>query len=117
MDAHLFVIFGGSGDLAKRKLLPAIAAMVRHAGEPACHVLGVGRTPLDETDYQHLAAQSVAEVMGESDATAWAKTNVHYASTDDENGGFEGLAERIVTLEQANGLPGNRVFYLAIPPT
>ncbi len=116
MDAHLFVIFGGSGDLAKRKLLPALAGMVRHAGDVSCHVLGVGRTPMEESEYQDLAARSVAGLMGQPEAANWAKANVHYATTDEAGSGFEGLAERIVTIEQANSLPGNRVFYLAIPP-
>lgn len=116
MDAHLFVIFGGRGDLARRKLLPALAGMVRHAGDVPCHVLGVGRRPMEEAGYRKMAAEAVEEVMGVSVATDWAESNVHYAATDEASGGFEGLAERIVTIEQANGLPGNRVFYLAIPP-
>lgn len=116
MQAHLFVIFGGRGDLAKRKLLPALASMELHAGSPPCHVLGVGRRPMEEADYQKLAAEAVADVMGEAEAAKWAAEHVHYVSTDEESGGYRGLAQRIVSIEQDRGLPANRVFYLAVPP-
>lgn len=116
MQAHVFVIFGGRGDLAKRKLLPALASMERDAGSPPCHVIGVGRRPMEEADYQKLAADAVSDVMGDAAAIEWAKAHVHYVSTDEQSGGYSGLADRIVTLEQSAGLPGNRVFYLAVPP-
>jgi glucose-6-phosphate 1-dehydrogenase len=80
-------------------------------------VLAVGRAEQDDESYREWARESLklAGLAPESMA-AWCDTSIHYASNADEAGGWQAVADRIATIESANDLPGNRAFYLAIPP-
>jgi glucose-6-phosphate 1-dehydrogenase len=114
-----FVIFGATGDLSRRKLLPALYRL--HAGgrTPAgCVVLGVTREALGDAGLRALVVEAVAPGAGDAaDVAAWAERWVHAhtigAATADD---FAGLRERIDALEAARGAPANRAFYLALPP-
>ena len=113
-EPHLLVILGATGDLARRKLIPAYADLVRH-GVIADHslVLGVARNAqIDDEGFRDLARDALAE-----DARAWCADNLFYHSIGNETPeDYQALAERIATLEREHDLPGNRVFYLALPP-
>ncbi|MGI9649158.1 MAG: glucose-6-phosphate dehydrogenase [Acidimicrobiia bacterium] len=115
----LFVIIGGTGDLARRKLLPSIARLAEeHGWQDRFHVLAVGRKDHDDESYRALARQSLM-VAGLDSATveAWCDTAIHYVSSDGGSDGWDAVAARVTAIETANDLPGNRAFYLAIPPT
>ena len=57
------VLFGGTGDLAWRKLLPALFQSFRHGSLPADgRIIGVGRNEMSDDDYRALIAQRLAEV-------------------------------------------------------
>ena len=114
----LFVIIGGTGDLTRRKLLPAIADMAEENGwQDRFHVLAVGRSEQDDETYRTWAREGLmlAGLAPESMA-AWCDTSIHYVSYADEAGGWQAVADKITAIESANDLPGNRAFYLAIPP-
>ena len=114
----LFVIIGGTGDLTRRKLLPAIADMAEKNGwQDRFHVLAVGRAEQDDDSYRAWARESLmlAGLAPESIA-AWCDTSIHYVSNAAEAGGWQAVADKIAAVESANALPGNRAFYLAIPP-
>ncbi len=114
----LFVIIGGTGDLTRRKLLPAIADMAEKNGwQDRFHVLAVGRSEQDDETYRTWAREGLmlAGLAPESMA-AWCDTSIHYVSYADEAGGWQAVADKITAIESANDLPGNRAFYLAIPP-
>ncbi len=111
----LFVIVGGAGDLTRRKLLPAIARIAEQNGwQDRFHVLAVGRADQDDAMYREWARESLM-LAGLSPETvkAWCDTSVHYASNAD---GWQAVADKITTIETEHDLPGNRAFYLAIPP-
>ena len=118
-EPSLFVIFGGTGDLARRKLLPALAraAAAEQLGE--CHVLGVARSDAhDDTSYRALASEALAGAgLDETQRAALCASHLHYQSigkgTEDD---FRALALRLRALEAAHGLPENRTFYLSLPP-
>lgn len=115
MARHLFVIFGATGDLTTRKLLPAFHALQEHvsAGEH-CVVLGVARSTLTDAQFQEMAMDALTSVgVSGAEASEWASTYVRYQSIEE---GFDSLASRIDELESAEALSGNRVFYLALPP-
>lgn len=115
---YLFVIVGGTGDLARRKLLPAICRLwEKNLSEFYLIGAGTGKKHNDAT-YRDFVARSLEEegvdIREMGDSFEW----LYYHSV---GGGsleeYKGLADRIVQMEKQLGLPGNRVFYLAVPPS
>ena len=115
MSRHLFVIFGATGDLTKRKLLPAFHALQCHVAQgDHCVVLGVARSELTDGEFQQTAIEALEAVgVSTTEASEWVGTYVRYQSIGP---GFGALASRIEALETSERLSGNRVFYLALPP-
>lgn len=113
IDPQLFVIFGGTGDLAHGKLLPALYAMLqsRHFDD-LVEVLAVATGEMTDAEYRASVVASLA-AAGYAGVEEWAQEYLHFQSIDE---GFERLSARITALEKASQLPGNRSFYLAIPP-
>jgi glucose-6-phosphate 1-dehydrogenase len=102
----LFVVFGATGDLTRRKLLPALARLAERGVLAGSHILGVARSAeMNDDAFRELARPIVGDGNRE-----WCDSCVHYRSMT------ESLADDIKTLEKENNLPGNRVFYLALPP-
>ncbi|MFQ5968387.1 MAG: glucose-6-phosphate dehydrogenase [Acidimicrobiia bacterium] len=116
VDPHLFVIFGATGDLARRKLLPAYYELVTtHGFGTSAQLMGVGRRNMTDDEFRDLISQSLVDVGVPSDqANVWCAECVQYCGSQD---GFQSVSARISELEQAKDMPGNRVFYLALPPT
>jgi glucose-6-phosphate 1-dehydrogenase len=119
VEPHLFVIVGGTGDLARRKLLPALAKL--HAAgsiPPSSAVLGVARdADLDDASYRSLMRAPLHESGVDAAALARLEDSLHYHSIGDgESGDYMALATRIADVERAHGLDGNRILYLALPP-
>lgn len=114
IEPQVFVVFGGTGDLAHTKLLPALYALLSHRHfHDRVEVLAVAVGDRTDEQYRESVVAALAEA-GHEGAEAWANEFLHFQSID---AGFERLTERIEEIETASGLPGNRVFYLAIPPT
>jgi glucose-6-phosphate 1-dehydrogenase len=115
----LFVIIGGTGDLSRRKLLPAIGrlAAARSLSENF-HVLGVARdTRHEDTSFRKLALESMMASGLEPDQVAgFCNSRLHYQTIGDSaEHDYAGLAKRLESIEQQYGLPAHRTFYLAIP--
>jgi len=119
-DPHLFVIFGGTGDLAARKLLPALADLARsgHLTQPHA-VLGVARsTEYDDASFRQLARKALEEAgLSATHVSAWCDRCLHFQCIGSgEHSDYADLEERIRNIERTHDLAGNRVFYLALPP-
>ena len=118
VDPHIFVIFGGTGDLAQRKLIPSLYRLIRdeQAGD-RCVVLGVSRQEVGDAAYREWAIEAlVAAGLDGREVEQWCGLNLHHQALGDNESGYVALRERIETIEAERGLPGNRVFYMAIPP-
>jgi glucose-6-phosphate 1-dehydrogenase len=116
---QLLIVFGGTGDLMARKLLPALWHLKQgDLKERTIHVLGVARTgEHDDQSYRHWVAEALRE-SGSIAAKDWIKNCAHFQSIGDgESQEFAALAGRIRQIEQQHALPGCRVFYLALPPS
>ena len=122
--ACTIVIFGGTGDLARRKLLPALAVL-RHHGftRDDTLVLGVARdTAMTDDAYRAVVREALAKAntgLSEAELGTWIERCIFYEGTgagqlDD----FRRLGARLETLERehGDGQGANRAFYLAIPP-
>lgn len=114
-DPHLFVLFGATGDLARRKLIPAIYRLLEARDfADVTHLLGVATSQLDDERFRRLVVSSLTDAgWSEDEASRWCAECVSFVSISD---GFDALADRIADIESHHALPGNRAFYLAIPP-
>ncbi len=117
VPSHLFVVFGATGDLARRKLMPAIHRLAEQGSlEGRIQVLGVAReSDYDDAKWRRWVREELETVLGR-DLTQWCDRTLHFYSMDAINDDFADLRHRIEQLEKDQDLPGNRVFYLSIPP-
>jgi len=118
----LMVIFGASGDLANRKLLPAIYRLSQQRLlPPNSIILGYARSPLSDDDMRQRARTSMLgnpEVeFQNADWEAFASRLFYISGEYDDSEGFLRLSERIATLEDQWSIGGNRLFYLSTPPS
>jgi glucose-6-phosphate 1-dehydrogenase len=116
------VLFGASGDLAKRKVIPAMfdLAQYKALGERYA-VVGFARTPMTNDSFRSMAGEA-ARTIGEGgppDPAKWEAFAAHmcYCAGDygDQNAYAE-LAKRLVELQEEKKLGGHRLFYLSTPP-
>ena len=115
-EPHLFVIFGGTGDLARRKLLPSMYRNLVDSGSAEQSVvLGVSSADLSDAHYRELARDALG-VAGFDGAAAWCDDRVYFQQITRNEPTLERLADKIAAVEEEHGLPGNRIFYLALPP-
>jgi glucose-6-phosphate 1-dehydrogenase len=116
----LFIIFGATGDLMRRKLLPALFHLSESGRLPQnFHVLGVARGDMPDTAFREWARAGLADSGFSAPRIRhrWCNRCLHYHRLDQQTrAAFDALRARIDDLEREHKLPGNRVFYLALPP-
>jgi glucose-6-phosphate 1-dehydrogenase len=117
-EPAVFVIFGGTGDLAARKLFPALA---RSAVEGGLHamttVVGVGRAPVPEEAFREAVAEALGDAGFGASEAAGMTDRLHYQPIGGyEPAAFRTLADRLDALARARGIPANYAFYLSLPP-
>ena len=115
------VIFGATGDLTHRKLLPALYNLAAD-GElpPAVTVIGFARRPKSDDDFRKEMEEAVKKFSRQTVRDEIWKTfgqSIFYHQSDfsDENG-FKTLAERLDKIDKERGTRGNRLFYFAVAP-
>lgn len=116
-----YVIFGASGDLTLRKLIPAVFSLFR-AGKVSerFFVVGFARSAMTDDEFRAKVMDSIR--LTYSDA---AKTEIENFSTRcfyvagsyDQDDGYIGLQEKTAELGQRFGTAGNLVFHIATPPS
>jgi glucose-6-phosphate 1-dehydrogenase len=117
------VIFGASGDLTHRKLLPALYSLTRERLLPARFaVLGYARRPLSDDVFRDEMRKGCDEFARRRpvDPAVWetfARNLFYQGGSYEDPRAFVALRSRLEEIERALGLPGNRVFYLSIPPS
>jgi glucose-6-phosphate 1-dehydrogenase len=121
IDGCSFVIFGATGDLARRKLLPALVNLAGRGAMPdRFTVLAVGRTPMSDEAYRENIARGVSEFCPQDmdpASWAWLGPRVFYAfETLDTPASYAAISHRLDTLEGAPAHRAGRLFYLATPP-
>ncbi|WP_243439737.1 glucose-6-phosphate dehydrogenase [Fundidesulfovibrio soli] len=116
----VIVIFGASGDLSARKLFPALARLLQVGDLPRNFaIVGAARSKMSAEEFRESVRAALARSghLMELDWGALAQ-RIHYHDLEyDTLGGYLELSRFITGLEERLGLPGNRMFYLAIPPT
>ncbi len=121
IEPSVFVIFGGTGDLTKRLLLPALFQLSAHdILRGKLKILGVSRSnDLDDSSYRSWVGD-VLESRGFSkdmQMKSWCDECIFYQPIGQgRSEDYQNLASRISELERLHGLSGNRIFNLALPP-
>src|SRR5580658_2039551 len=116
------VLFGASGDLAKRKVIPAMFDLASHGLlGPRYAIVGFARTPMNDESFRASigeASKSMSEV-GPIDPKKWEEfgSNLHYQHGEyGKPEDFANLAKCLKEVEGEKKLAGNRLFYLSTPP-
>jgi glucose-6-phosphate 1-dehydrogenase len=121
-DPSLLVIFGASGDLAKRKLLPAVYELAREGLLPDHFaLLGYARSDMDDDSYRELCRKAIEKHARtkQIDGDLWRsiESRIYYLRADyGSREDHQRLAKRLRELDQQHGTAGNRLFYLSTPP-
>ncbi|WP_019868799.1 glucose-6-phosphate dehydrogenase [Salinispora oceanensis] len=115
------VIFGVTGDLARKKLLPAVYDLAnRGLLPPSFVVLGFARRDWGDGDFESLAqaaAKEHARTPWREEVWARLAGNIKFVGGSfDDDEAFDQLAGVLAKLRQTHGIPGNAAFYFAIPP-
>jgi len=117
--AHTFVIFGASGDLTNRKLIPALFQLSRKKRLPAdTRIVGFSRTPFEDATWRTRLAESTAKWAGKDfDPPLWAAfaERIFYHAGDIRHpDDFDRLARLLDELEKDRN--STRIYYLATAP-
>jgi glucose-6-phosphate 1-dehydrogenase len=111
------VIFGASGDLTKRKLLPALYHLSRGQRLPArLSVIGVGRSPLGDEGFRAQLDESLREFAGDNpsgEVASSLRSRLHYISGDLDDAALYRALGRQIEPARGDGV----LYYLAVPPS
>jgi glucose-6-phosphate 1-dehydrogenase len=115
------VIFGATGDLTHRKLVPALYNLAADGDlPPAVAVIGFARRPKTDEDFRGEMEEAVRkfsrqDVRDEIWKT-FAQSVFYHQSEFADLEGYKTLAERLEKVDKERGTRGNRLFYLAVAP-
>ncbi|GAB3134675.1 glucose-6-phosphate dehydrogenase [Tsukamurella serpentis] len=115
------VIFGVTGDLARRKLIPAVYDLAnRGLLPPGFSLVGFGRRPWSDEDFAATvreAAKKHSRTEFRDDVWDRLAEGIRFVrGAFDDDDAFDRLAQTLATLDRTRGTGGNTAFYLSIPP-
>jgi glucose-6-phosphate 1-dehydrogenase len=115
------VVFGVTGDLSRRKLLPSLYVMHQQGALPAgFSLVGFGRRPWSDGEFRTYVRDTLTESLGrapESDTWSGFEQALFFAPGEfDEQSAYEGLGSAMGLIDGRRARTGNRLFYLAAPP-
>lgn len=118
----VIVIFGASGDLTARKLIPAIYNLAHDGLLPAdFYLIGFGRKPIPDPEFQEIAKGAIKEFSRrELKDEVWSRLaprTLYVSGGYDEKAAYDRLAERIAGLEKEIGQELQSLFYISTPPS
>ncbi|KQP74885.1 MULTISPECIES: glucose-6-phosphate dehydrogenase [unclassified Aeromicrobium] len=114
-DPHLIVLFGATGDLARRKLLPGLLHLLRSRLVADSRIIAVSMDDLDDDGFRAFAQQACQEFGRPVPDAEWDDfaPKLHYVNVSE---GPERLAEMAASLEAELGGEPRRLHYLSVPP-
>ncbi len=116
------VIFGASGDLTKRKLVPALTSLAaERLLPPAFAIVGFARKELSDEQFRADMKESCNKFARHRpvDEAIWKNIEAgmyFHTGNYDDPASYQALKARLDEIDRIHGLPGNRVFYLSTPP-
>jgi glucose-6-phosphate 1-dehydrogenase len=120
-ENQILVIFGASGDLTKRKLIPALYSLdIQDLLPEKFAIVGVSRTELTDDNFRDSMNEGLQKFSGENDKSKIPSflKKIYYQRVDAENTlSFRSLAEKLSDLRKTLNISGNTIFYLSTPPS
>ena len=113
---HVIVLFGATGDLARRKLLPGLAHLALSALAPDIQVIGSSLEDHTEETFRNFAKQAVGEFSHHPLSPAQWDEFAHRLTYVPTSAGPEGLSEAVKIAEEKLGGQVGRLHYLSVPP-
>jgi glucose-6-phosphate 1-dehydrogenase len=116
IEPHLIVLFGATGDLAARKLLPGLLHLAMTGMLPEYRIVGSSTSTLTDEEFRHLARHAVDQFSTDKiSLLQWAnfEKRLSFCST---SAGAEALADHVADAEKEMGGEPRRLHYLSVPP-
>ncbi len=117
IDPYVIVMFGATGDLAARKLLPGLLHLAMSGMMPEFRIVGSSTRQLSDEDFRHLARHACDQFFtGKISLLQWAnfEKRLSFVST---SAGAEELGDHVAAAEKSIGGDNvRRLHYLSIPP-
>ena len=113
------VIFGATGDLTRRKLMPALCRLTNEGCLESVRILGIGRNAMSEDEFQSFVHESLTQHIEHLDEAEWREFSgrLHYMAGElDDDKTYQEINARLEELA-SEGASRNRLFYLATPPS
>ena len=120
-DPCVLVIFGASGDLTRRKLVPAIWHLDQQGRLPeAFGLVGVARTDMSSDEFRQRMREALSEFVGSDLNSAEVDAflgKLHYVCGDPKDPeAYQRLRKQLEELDETRGTGGNRCYYCSVPP-
>lgn len=117
----IIVIFGGTGDLAKRKLIPAFYNLFNDGWMPEQFaIVGLGRTKLEDDEFRgrlHDGLHEFSRTKPGNDQWEEFKNKITYfVSNIQDAGSYKELADKLDAIDKEWGTRANRLFYMSVAP-
>lgn len=115
MNRTTFIIFGATGDLATKRLIPALYEIIAHHLVEQCLIIGVAL----EQVTAHQILEKARKHCSFADTKAWNTLSKHfyyYPMNIMKADEYKNFAHFVSSKEQEYGFPGNHLLYLAVPP-
>jgi len=122
-DNTIIIVFGASGDLAKKKTFPALFGLYRNGFLPRdVHIVGYARTKMDESEFHKRAISYIKNPNDDPDITTkidqFKKFSTYVSGSYDDAASFKELNKHLEEIESHyQSKECNRIFYLALPPS
>jgi glucose-6-phosphate 1-dehydrogenase len=119
-DSCVLIIFGASGDLTKRKLIPGLYNLsCEGCMNPQFEVLGIGRTPMSSAEFREKTGEAAAKSKDTRDfsESGWTdfETRLHYMEGDINDPNFYSQLRHQLEEMEKNGSSPNHLFYVSTP--
>ncbi len=119
MNPFVIVIFGATGDLAKRKLFPALFSLYKEGllggKDNKMYIVGFARRPFGDKEYADMIGEAL-DLKGNPEWENFAKNIYYQQGFFDEGAGYNGLIKKLNDFDDEIGACITRLFYLATPP-
>ena len=122
-EKHILVIFGASGDLNYRKLIPSVFDLYTQNLLPKeFGILGLGRTEFSDREFREKMAGGIEKYAGtkaksEEELAAFFEKLFYYSFNSDNKDEYAGFREKLESLNKELNTGNNYIFYLATPPS
>jgi glucose-6-phosphate 1-dehydrogenase len=116
LDPHVIVLFGATGDLAKRKLIPGLAYLDQSALAPSIRVVGTSLEEMSDEEFRSLAKTAVTSFSAHQPTEQQWESFASKISYVPQSAGPEALADAVACAEGELGENARRLHYLSVPP-